>query len=136
MVKRRNNIKRWSWLTLFGFVWLQLGLASHLVLVAHDLDGHGRAYHSHKLNVVPGPDGARLHHSAPSTPQDKAPIAPADNCLVMHFMEHSAGLLASGAHVVFVQQLQQLFLSPDPGEQQQPQQKLFRLSPAQSPPRA
>ena len=121
----RFHSKKLSWFALLGFALVQMGALTHLSLVGHDLDRSGHTVHTDK-------------HQHPRDPAPE-PVNSGDehrsNCQVLHFLDHSAGLVVSAAP------LWTLSWQALPSTQQwrrrvvRPAVRLYRLSPAQSPPR-
>ena len=103
------SMKRWSWLALFGFAWMQFGLIAHLSLVGHDIDGQGRIVHSFQHD-----DSSSQRHDnyadASRSSSKRRPQSPltSEDCQVLHFIEHSSGLISAASSQLSAQLLQAL----------------------------
>lgn len=135
MTQRRNSIKRWSWLALFGFAWVQLGLVAHLSLVAHDIDARGHTVHSHQVHNRSAQRHDRHVDASqkPTRPDKKSPIANED-CQVLHFIEHSSGLIFTASTALTSQLVFAVQRADFLRLQLRFDRQRYRLSPAQSPP--
>ncbi len=138
MKQRRDSIRRFAWLALFGFVWVQFGLLAHLSLVRHDIDAHGHSVHSSLLALQAQ---RSLAHSGIEQPRNqqpwspkKVPLSSSEDCQVMHFIEHSAGLLFASTSLLATQLLRSSSCASSNFAHLRFERQRYLLSPAQSPP--